>query len=80
MTAVVVSGIRIMSDSLIAFQPAIDEPSNMSPSSNISSSTVVEVLRRVVPLAARVGEPEVDVLDVVVLDRPQNVCSRLRLE
>src|SRR5262245_38608515 len=29
-----------MSDSLIAFQPAIDEPSNMMPSSNVPSSIV----------------------------------------
>jgi hypothetical protein len=27
-----------MSDSLIAFQPAIDEPSNIKPSANVSSS------------------------------------------
>src|SRR3982751_4773852 len=33
------SGIRIMSDSWIAFQPAIDEPSNMVPSAKMSSST-----------------------------------------
>ena len=39
MQAVVGSGIRIMSDSLIAFQPAIEEPSNMVPSEKISSST-----------------------------------------
>src|SRR5215471_19247224 len=32
------SGIRHMSDSLIAFQPAIDEPSNIKPSANVSSS------------------------------------------
>src|SRR3978361_1349475 len=32
------SGIRHMSDSLIAFQPAIEEPSNMVPSAKISSS------------------------------------------
>src|SRR5579871_3577148 len=32
------SGIRHMSDSLIAFQPAIDEPSNIWPSTNVSSS------------------------------------------
>src|SRR5262245_8741671 len=35
------SGIRFMSDSWIAFQPAIEEPSNMMPSANVSSSTVV---------------------------------------
>src|SRR5215210_7070235 len=38
--AVVGSGMRVMSDSLIAFQPAIDEPSNMMPSANTSSSTM----------------------------------------
>src|SRR5215470_5412310 len=36
--AVTGSGIRHMSDSLIAFQPAIDEPSNINPSANVSSS------------------------------------------
>src|SRR6476620_3844431 len=36
--AVTGSGIRHMSDSLIAFQPAIDEPSNITPSTNVSSS------------------------------------------
>src|SRR6476469_385301 len=38
--AVTGSGIRHMSDSLIAFQPAIDEPSNMVPSAKISSSII----------------------------------------
>ena len=32
------SGISIMSDSLIAFQPAIEEPSNIVPSAKMSSS------------------------------------------
>ena len=32
------SGISIMSDSLIAFQPAIEEPSNIMPSAKMSSS------------------------------------------
>ena len=36
--AVAGSGISSMSDSLIAFQPAIEEPSNIVPSSKISSS------------------------------------------
>src|SRR5712691_3015123 len=35
------SGIRHMSDSLIAFQPAIEEPSNIWPSENVSSSIMV---------------------------------------
>src|ERR1700742_3219562 len=34
------SGIRHMSDSLIAFQPAIEEPSNIRPSENESSSII----------------------------------------
>src|SRR2546423_2671301 len=38
--AVVGSGIRHMSDSWIAFQPAIDEPSNIWPSANVSSSII----------------------------------------
>src|SRR5947199_6708777 len=32
------SGVRHMSDSLIAFQPAIEEPSNIWPSAKVSSS------------------------------------------
>src|SRR4051812_7682663 len=36
--AVTGSGIRHMSDSLIAFQPAIEEPSNINPSAKTSSS------------------------------------------
>src|SRR5579859_2562557 len=39
-TALAASGIRIMSLSLIAFQPAIEEPSNMMPSRKTSSSMV----------------------------------------
>src|SRR5580658_3192434 len=39
MTAVPGSGIRIMSDSLMPFHPAIEEPSNILPSRNRSSST-----------------------------------------
>ena len=35
------SGIRFMSDSLIAFQPAIEEPSNIWPSAKVSSSIMV---------------------------------------
>src|SRR3954454_8419594 len=40
MQAVTVSGITHMSDSLIAFQPAIEEPSNIWPSANVSSSII----------------------------------------
>src|SRR5579872_4015125 len=35
------SGIRHMSDSLMAFQPAIEEPSNICPSEKVSSSIIV---------------------------------------
>src|SRR5437764_10213505 len=35
------SGIRHMSDSLIAFQPAIEEPSNIWPLAKVSSSIIV---------------------------------------
>src|ERR1700728_1569952 len=38
-TAVEASGIKIMSDSLIPFQPAIDDPSNILPSVKNPSST-----------------------------------------
>ena len=38
-TAVASSGIKIMSDSLIPFQPAIEEPSNIAPSAKNSLST-----------------------------------------
>src|SRR6187402_2136283 len=40
------SGLRIMSDSLIVFQPAIDEPSNIRPSSSASSSITDETIVR----------------------------------
>jgi hypothetical protein len=40
-----------MSDSLIAFQPAIDEPSNIVPSSKKSSSTRSVDQRHVLQLA-----------------------------
>src|SRR5213080_5308133 len=39
--AVTGSGIRHMSDSLIAFQPAIEEPSNIVPSAKMSSSIML---------------------------------------
>src|SRR5450755_5071393 len=41
MQAVAGSGIRFMSDSWIAFQPAIEEPSNIWPSAKVSSSIML---------------------------------------
>src|SRR3970282_446946 len=40
MTAVAASGIRIMSDSWMPFQPEIEEPSNILPCSKVSASIV----------------------------------------
>jgi hypothetical protein len=40
------SGFRIMSDSLIAFQPAIEEPSNIKPSVSSSSPITPEHMVR----------------------------------
>jgi hypothetical protein len=40
------SGFRIMSDSLMAFQPSIDEPSNMKPSLSSSSPTTPATMVR----------------------------------
>ena len=39
-TAVSASGISTMSDSLMPFQPEIEEPSNILPSSKVDSSMV----------------------------------------
>src|ERR1700687_379463 len=39
MTAVAGSGIKIMSDSLMPFQPAMDDPSNILPSAKKPAST-----------------------------------------
>ena len=75
MTAVVGSGIRIMSDSLMPFQPAIDEPSNILPSTKRSSSTRSRGIVDVLFFAARVGEAEVDVLDLLVLDQLDYICG-----
>ena len=78
-SAVVGSGISVMSDSLIAFQPAIEEPSNIMPSAKKSSSTSADVEGDVLPLAARIGEAQVDVFDVLVLDRLQDILGGLHV-
>src|SRR3569833_1723983 len=43
-TALLASGISTMSDSWMPFQPAIEEPSNILPSLNMSSSAVCAVM------------------------------------
>ena len=76
MQAEVGSGIRHMSDSLIAFQPAIEEPSNIMPSANVSSSIMADVESDVLPLAARIGEAEIGVFHVAVLDHFHDILWR----
>jgi hypothetical protein len=67
------SGMRTMSDSLIAFQPAIDEPSNMMPSANMSSS-MGDVHGDVLHLAARIGEATSTNFTSLSLDGLQDIC------
>ena len=75
--AVTGSGIRHMSDSLIAFQPAIEEPSNIDAFGKRVLFDHADVESHMLPLAARIGETQVDVFDVVVLDRFQDVFGGL---
>ena len=75
--AVVGSGMRVMSDSLIAFQPAMEEPSNMMPSANSVFIDDADVESDVLPLAARVGETEIDILtslSLIALSTSLAVC------
>ncbi len=72
------SGFRIMSDSLIAFQPSIDEPSNIRPSVSSSSPITAGDHGKVLPLALGIGEAQIDPLDLVVLHHLQNVAGRIR--
>ena len=58
MQAVAGSGISVMSNSLIAFQPAMDEPSNISPSAKVVLVDQGLIEGHMLPLAARVGEAE----------------------
>ncbi len=62
-----------MSDSLIAFQPAIEEPSNITPSAKELFIGGRGHAGRVLPLAARIGETEVHELDVLFLDQRENL-------
>jgi hypothetical protein len=61
-----VSGISFMSDWSIDFQPAIDEPSNMKPFLEEVLVDEVGDHRHMLQLAARVGEADVDVFDLLV--------------
>ena len=50
-----------MSDSLIAFQPAIDEPSNIKPSASVIWIDCVDMLGYMLHLTSVVGEAEINV-------------------
>jgi hypothetical protein len=60
-------------DAWMPFQPAIEEPSNAWPSSNLSLVEVLGGHRNVLLLAARVGEAQVDELGLFVLGHLQDI-------
>ena len=66
-----------MSDSWIDWKPRTDEPSNASPSSNTLSSNTDSRDREVLDDTGQIAEPDVDVLDVLVLDLLDDVVGRL---
>ena len=64
-----------MSDSWIAWKPRIDEPSNIWP---VGEEVLVEGLgraREVLHDAGQVAEADVDELDALVLDVPQDLSA-----
>ena len=73
--AVFGSGMRIMSDSLMPFHPAIEEPSNILPSVKRLFLHLVRGNRDVLFLAARIAETEIDVLDLLLFDDLQDVAG-----
>ena len=77
MRAVSGSGSSIMSDSWIDWKPRTDEPSNASPSSNTLSIEKRSRDREVLDDAGQIAEPNVDVLDVLVLDLLDDVVGGL---
>ena len=77
MRAVSGSGSSIMSDSWIDWKPRTDEPSNASPSSNTLSSNADSRDREVLDDAGQIAEPDVDVLDLLVLDLLDDVVGGL---
>ena len=60
-----------MSDSLIALQPRIDEPSKPRPSSKVSSSRSIDRKGAVLPAAEHVDELQVDHVRPCVLRRSE---------
>jgi hypothetical protein len=66
-----------MSDSLIAFQPAIEEPSNIRPFGEDVLVDHADVEGHVLPLAARIGEAEVAALAGADADRLLDVETKI---
>ena len=77
MRAVSGSGSSIMSDSWMDWKPRTDEPSKASPSSNTLSIEQRSRHREVLDNAGQIAEPNVDVLDVFVLDLLDDVVGGL---
>ncbi len=77
MRAVSASGSSIMSDSWIDWKPRTDEPSKARPSSNTLSSNAEAGIEKCWTAAGQIAEPNVDVLDLLVLDQLDDVVGRL---
>ena len=73
MTAVAQSGFSIMSDSLIAFQPAMEEPSNMMPSVRKSSLMVAICWARCCHLPRGSVKRKSTYFDFLLLDQVENL-------
>ncbi len=73
-TAVLASGISTMSDSLMPFQPPIEEPSNILPSSKKSAFTVSRD-SHVLFLTLGVSETQVYEFHFMLIQHRQNVFS-----
>ena len=71
--AVVGVGDSSMSDSLIGFQPRIDEPSKPKPSSNDVLLELVDRHGRVLPDAGQIDELEIDEFRAVLLCELEDV-------
>ena len=57
-----------MSNSLISFQPEIDEPSNMAIGQKVFVDRA-DMLQCVLPLAVRIGKVEGEVADILFPDK-----------
>src|ERR1700746_833013 len=76
MKAVVGSGTTSMSLSWISWKPRIDEPSNPTPSSRAPALAAARWDGKMLPHPRQVGEPQIDHLDLLVLDRLNEIFGR----